>query len=186
MNFDEKVVDRIKKLEREVERLRVKESPDMSSYLGITAKAADSDKLDGLDSASFYHTANPQPTYYAINNTSWNFNPGTSAVTPMTGMSVTFTSLAGTHNYLIKLAGTANWKTVYGANILFYDGESLLATIIAALRANIVARLAFNGFYVLTTTSAAEHVITARLTANGSTSPDIDILTSLLTVTLLN
>ena len=27
MNFDEKVVDRIKKLEREVERLRVKESP---------------------------------------------------------------------------------------------------------------------------------------------------------------
>ena len=53
MNFDEKVVDRIKKLEREVERLRVKESPDMSSYLGITGKAADSDKLDGLDSTDF-------------------------------------------------------------------------------------------------------------------------------------
>ena len=33
MNFDEKVVDRIKKLEREVERLRVKESPDMSSFV---------------------------------------------------------------------------------------------------------------------------------------------------------
>lgn len=31
-NFEEKAIERIKKLEREVERLRVKESPDMSSF----------------------------------------------------------------------------------------------------------------------------------------------------------
>lgn len=32
-NFDEKVVDRIKRLEREVERLRVKESPDSTGFV---------------------------------------------------------------------------------------------------------------------------------------------------------
>ena len=32
MNFEEKVIERLKRVEREVERLRVKESPDMSSY----------------------------------------------------------------------------------------------------------------------------------------------------------
>lgn len=52
-NFDETMLKRLTKLEREVERLRVKESPDMSSYLGITGKAADSDKLDGKDSSEF-------------------------------------------------------------------------------------------------------------------------------------
>lgn len=53
MNFDEKVVGRIKRLERGVERLQVKESPIMSNYLLTTGKAADSDKLDGLDSTDF-------------------------------------------------------------------------------------------------------------------------------------
>ena len=70
-NFDEKTVDRIKRLEREVERLRVKERPDSGSgvtdhgaltglsdndhpqYLLTTGKAADSDKLDGKDSTGF-------------------------------------------------------------------------------------------------------------------------------------
>lgn len=49
----EKILERLKRLEREVERLRVKESPIMSNYLLTTAKAADSDKLDGLDSSAF-------------------------------------------------------------------------------------------------------------------------------------
>lgn len=52
-SFEEAVISRLQLVEREVERMRVKESPDMSSYLGITAKAADSDKLDGLDSTDF-------------------------------------------------------------------------------------------------------------------------------------
>lgn len=56
-NFDEKTVERIKKLEREVERLRVKESPDMSSYLGITGTAADSDKVDGYHASTLFRYA---------------------------------------------------------------------------------------------------------------------------------
>lgn len=46
-NFDEKIIERLKRLEREVERLQVKESPDMAGYLTTSGKAADSDKLDG-------------------------------------------------------------------------------------------------------------------------------------------
>lgn len=52
-NFDETLMKRLTKLEREVERLKVKESPIMSNYLLTTGKAADSDKLDGLDSTDF-------------------------------------------------------------------------------------------------------------------------------------
>ena len=68
MNFEEKIIERLKRLEREVERLRVKESPDMSSYLGITAKAADSDKLDGLDSTVF---GRPVFLTTPLTSTSW-------------------------------------------------------------------------------------------------------------------
>lgn len=100
-NFDEKTVDSIKRLEREVERLRVKERPDSGSgvtdhgaltgladndhpqyrltadaidhgalggladndhpqYLLTTAKAADSDKLDNIDSTGFVQTSGNQ------------------------------------------------------------------------------------------------------------------------------
>jgi len=71
-DFDEKVIERLKRLEREVERLRVKERPvgggggvtdhgaltgladnDHPQYLLTTGKAADSDKLDGNDSTAF-------------------------------------------------------------------------------------------------------------------------------------
>lgn len=52
-DFDETLMKRLTKLEREVERLKVKESPIMSNYLLTTGKAADSDKLDGVDSTGF-------------------------------------------------------------------------------------------------------------------------------------
>ena len=70
-NFQEKIIERIRQLEREVERLKVKERPaggsgvtdhgaltgladnDHPQYLLTTSKAADSDKLDGLDSTDF-------------------------------------------------------------------------------------------------------------------------------------
>lgn len=63
-NFDEKVVDRIKRLEREVERLRVKESPIMSNYLLTTGKAADADKLDGNHASAFATAGHNHDTAY--------------------------------------------------------------------------------------------------------------------------
>jgi len=78
MNFEEKIIERLKRLEREVERLRVWERPaggsgvtdhgdltglgdnDHPQYLLTTAKAADSDKLDGLDSTGFVQTSGNQ------------------------------------------------------------------------------------------------------------------------------
>ena len=71
MNFEEKLIERLKRLEKEVERLRVWERPaggsgvtdhgaltgladnDHPQYLLTTGKAADSDKLDGIDSTGF-------------------------------------------------------------------------------------------------------------------------------------
>ena len=70
-DFDEAVIQRIKQLEREVERLQKWERPviitdhgalagladnDHPQYLLTTGKAADSDKLDGLDSTAFLLT----------------------------------------------------------------------------------------------------------------------------------
>ena len=56
-DINEKLLARLQKLEREVERLRVGEKINKALldtyYLGITAKAADSDKLDGNDSTYF-------------------------------------------------------------------------------------------------------------------------------------
>lgn len=74
-NFDEKIIERLKRLEREVERLQVKERPvvitdhgaltglgdnDHPQYLLTTGKAADSDKLDGKDSTAFVNTTDSQ------------------------------------------------------------------------------------------------------------------------------
>ena len=78
-NFDETVIRRLTALEREVERLRVKERPvgggggvtdhgaltglsdnDHPQYLLTTGKAADSDKLDNIDSTGFVQTSGNQ------------------------------------------------------------------------------------------------------------------------------
>ena len=67
-DFDESMIQRLKRLEREVERLQKWERPivitdhgalgglgdnDHPQYLLTTGKAADSDKLDGIDSTGF-------------------------------------------------------------------------------------------------------------------------------------
>lgn len=78
-NFDEMLMKRLTKLEREVERLRVKERPvgggggvtdhgalgglsdnDHPQYLLTTGKAADADKLDNIDSTGFVQTSGNQ------------------------------------------------------------------------------------------------------------------------------
>ena len=55
--FDESMIRRMVAMEREIERLRVKESLNKSLadtyYLGVSSKAVDADKLDGIDSSQF-------------------------------------------------------------------------------------------------------------------------------------
>jgi hypothetical protein len=78
-DFDGKVIERLKRLEREVERLQVKERPvvitdhgnlaglednDHPQYLLTTAKAADADKLDGIDSTGFATSTHNHDTAY--------------------------------------------------------------------------------------------------------------------------
>ena len=82
MNFEEKIIERLKRIEREGERLRVKERPaggsgvtdhgaltglsdnDHPQYLLTTGTAADSDKLDGLDSTAFAAAGHDHDTNY--------------------------------------------------------------------------------------------------------------------------
>lgn len=99
MNFEEKLIERIKKLEREVERLRVKESPDMSSYLGITAKAADSDKLDGLDSTDF---GRPVFLTTQLTSTSWDGDSFSTTTKTKIDLSAVFGVPAGVKAVLVK------------------------------------------------------------------------------------
>ena len=114
MNFDEKVVDRIKKLEREVERLRVKESPDMSSYLGITAKAADSDKLDGLDSTDF---GRPVFLTTPLTSTDWDGDAYSTTLKTKIDLSSVFSVPAGVRAVLVQLlardSGSAASTTIF-------------------------------------------------------------------------
>ena len=147
-NFDETMLKRLTKLEREVERLRVKESPDMSSYLGITAKAADSDKLDGLNSTDFVLASGfgEWVTY----TPTWTSNIGTPSLGngTITGkyfrlgkmvivnMSLTFgstTSAAGTSTWYISLpitsAGSGHGVWVaYESGVKFYTGILQVST----------------------------------------------------------
>lgn len=58
------LTNRVRTLEREVERLKVKESPIMSNYLLTSGKAADSDKLDGIDSTGFATTGHDHDSDY--------------------------------------------------------------------------------------------------------------------------
>ena len=55
--FDESMIRRMVAMEREIERLRVKESLNKSLadtyYLAASGKAVDADKLDGIDSTGF-------------------------------------------------------------------------------------------------------------------------------------
>ena len=73
-DFDEKLIKRLTKLEREVERLKVKESPIMSNYLLTTGKAADSDKLDGKTLAQVMLSIYPVGAIFTSSNST---NPST-------------------------------------------------------------------------------------------------------------
>ena len=100
MNFEEKVIERIKRLEREVERLRVKESPDMSSYLGTTAKAADSDKLDGLDSTAF---GRPVFLQNPLTSSAWSGGARSTTAKTKIDLSTVFGAPAGVKAILVRL-----------------------------------------------------------------------------------
>lgn len=93
-DFDEKIIERLRRLEREVERLQVKERPvvitdhgaltglgddDHTQYLLTTGKAADSDKLDGFNSTDF-----GRPVFLTTPKTSTNWDGDARSTTAKT------------------------------------------------------------------------------------------------------
>ena len=131
MNFEEKVIERIKRLEREVERLRVKESPDMSSYLGTTAKAADSDKLDGLDSTAF---GRPVFLTTPLTSTSWDGDSFSTTAKTKIDLSAVFGVPAGVKAVLVQLlardsGSAASTNIFFGLSPNDVDASNLIMAV---------------------------------------------------------
>ena len=115
-DFDEKLIGRIKRLEREVERLQVKERPivitdhgaltgladdDHPQYLLTTGKAADSDKLDGLNSTDF-----GRPVFLTTpkTSTSWDGDSFSTTAKTLIDLSTVFGVPAGVKAVLAEVS----------------------------------------------------------------------------------
>ena len=99
-DFDEKMMQKLKRLEREVERLQKWERPDTSLYLLTTGKAADSDKLDGYDSADF-----GRPVFLTTpkTSTSWDGDARSTTAKTLIDLSAVFGVPAGVKAILVRL-----------------------------------------------------------------------------------
>lgn len=121
---------RLQQLEREVERLRVGEKINKALldtyYLGITAKAADSDKLDGLDSTAFSRLVFLAAS---MGSTSWDGDARSTTAKTKIDLSTVFGVPAGVKAVLvssnIRDSGSANAAELYfilSPNNVSYDG----------------------------------------------------------------
>lgn len=111
MNNEARLVDEIGKLRKEVERLKRVERIDSSlysltthdhnaDYLGISAKAADSDKLDGLNSTDF---GRPVFLTTPLTSTSWDGDSFSTTAKTLIDLSEEFGVPAGVKAVLVQL-----------------------------------------------------------------------------------
>ena len=100
-DFDEKMMQKLKRLEREVERLQKWERPDTSLYLLTTGKAADSDKLDGYDSADF---GRPVFLTTPLTSTSWDGDAFSTTAKTLIDLSAVFGVPAGVKAILVRIS----------------------------------------------------------------------------------
>ena len=115
-DFDEAVIQRIKQLEREVERLQRWERPivitdhgalaglgddDHPQYLLTTGKAADSDKLDGIDSTGF---GRPVFLTEQLTSTSWDGDARSTTAKTLIDLSSVFEVPAGVKAVIVNAA----------------------------------------------------------------------------------
>lgn len=111
MNNEQRLIDEIGKLRKEVERLKRVERIDSSlysltthdhnaDYLGISAKAADSDKLDGLNSTDF---GRPVFLTTPLTSTSWDGDSFSTTSKTKIDLSTVFGVPAGVKAILVRL-----------------------------------------------------------------------------------
>ncbi len=112
LNNEARLVDEIGKLRKEVERLKRVERIDSSlysltthdhnaDYLGISAKAADSDKLDGLDSTDF---GRPVFLTTPLTSTSWDGDAFSTTSKTLIDLSSVFSVPAGAKAVLASVS----------------------------------------------------------------------------------
>jgi len=189
-DINEKMMQRLRHLEREVERLQRWERPivltdhgslsglsdnDHPQYLLTTGKAADSDKLDGIDSTGFLQSTN-NALYFVTENTTWNFKPGGTSTTDVSSMSLSDVVIPNGCVALVEFDTIVLFRDVYGANIYLYDSTGLLLTFVAPMRMGVSGgRTGFHYAHKLAT--AGTYQLKIRCSANGSTGVDMDFLT---------
>mgnify|MGYP001413713846 FL=1 len=115
-NFEEAIIQRIRSLEREVERLQRWERPivitdhgtlsgladnDHPQYLLTTGKAADSDKLDGIDSTGF---GRPVFLTAQLTSTSWDGDARSTTAKTLIDLSSVFEVPAGVKAVIVNAA----------------------------------------------------------------------------------
>lgn len=112
LNNEQRLIDEIGKLRKEVERLKRVERIDSSlysltthdhnaDYLGISAKAADSDKLDGIDSSAF---GRPVFLTTPLTSTAWDGDAYSTTSKTKIDLSSVFSVPAGVKAVLVTTA----------------------------------------------------------------------------------
>ena len=142
MNNEQRLIDEIGKLRKEVERLKRVERIDSSlysltthdhnaDYLGISAKAADSDKLDGLNSTDF---GRPVFLVTPLTSTSWDGDAFSTTSKTLIDLSTVFgvppAIKAILAEYSIKDSGSSNGtcRLVLSANNANMTGVHLMGS----------------------------------------------------------
>jgi len=125
LNNEQRIIDEIGKLRKEVERLKRVERIDSSlysltthdhnaDYLGISAKAADSDKLDGLNSTDF---GRPVFLTTPLTSTAWDGDAYSTTSKTKIDLSSVFNVPAGVKAVLVQLlakdSGSAASTTIF-------------------------------------------------------------------------
>ena len=176
-DFDEAVIQRIRSLEREVERLQRWERPIVITDHGALAGLADNDHPQ-------YVLAANNKIYFAMSNTTWNFKPGNTNLFIVDSMSLSDVVIPQGHDLLVEFDAIGYFRDIYGANIYLYNGTTLMITFGAPMRMNIAtARAGFHYSYRIT--SAGTYNLSIRCTANGNTSVNMDFLTRSLKATVI-
>jgi len=196
-SFEDAIIQRIKQLEREVERLQKWEraadlglgklsDPNADRVLFWDDSAGTLKWLTlgtGLTITDTTIVTNNK-VYFASANDAWNFKPAGTDLFIVDSMRLSNVIVPSGHNLLVEFDAIGFFRDIYGANIHLYNSTTLLETFVAPMRMNVAsARAGFHYSYKITT--GGTYNLSIRCAANGSTAVDMDFLNRSLKATVI-
>jgi len=125
--------------------------------------------------------------FVGIGNTTDTFNPGDASFHDIPGWSVSVTVPTGTHNVLIEIGAMVIYNTVYGANLNIYRNTTSIKEQSSFMRASqVIDDVGAVYAYLDSNVSAGTYTYKIALSASGSTSPDIDIVSKHIKATIIS